>query len=449
MSKILVVDDDAAMREVLKIRLQNWGFEARTAEHAQAAQAVVGDWDPDIVLSDVIMPGLSGLDLLKLLKGENRDRPVILITAHGEVESAVEAMKIGAADFITKPIDYDYLRSVLDDCLSRLLRTEKSRQLSSRLEKGNDFGPFVGRSRAMQQVYRMIGEIAGTVAAVLITGPSGTGKELAAQTIHDLSDRHNGPFIPVNAAAVPADLIESELFGHEKGAFTGAVEARPGCFESADRGTLFLDEIAEMPVNLQAKLLRVLEDGRVRRVGGREERQFDVRIIAATNQDPHEAVEKGKLREDLFYRINIFTLEMPALRDRRSDIPALVHRFISNFNRLHNTRVKGFSEEVESIFDSYLWPGNVRELRNTIERATVLAKNGWIEPCHLPVYIRHGSRREEALVVLRAGTSMAEAEKQMILRTLELTGYNKADAARRLGMDVKTLRNKLKEYGSS
>jgi DNA-binding NtrC family response regulator len=449
MTKILVVDDDAAMREVLKIRLEKWGFEVRVVDDGREAQEAAESWEPDIILSDVVMPGLSGLDLLKSLKGKDRDRAVILVTAHGEVETAVEAMKRGAEDFITKPIDYGHLKVLLENAESRLQQRGKVERLRSRIAKGGDFGPFVGASRSMRQVYNMIEEAASTEAAVLVTGLSGTGKELVAKAIHDLSSRSSGPFFPLNSAAIPSELMESELFGHEKGAFTGAAGSRPGCFEQANRGTLFLDEIGEMPIQLQAKLLRVLEDGRVRRLGGREVLQVDVRLVAATNQDPRTAVERGKLREDLYFRLNVFGIELPALKDRTDDIPALVHHFICQFNDRHKMMIEGISDEVERLFATYLWPGNVRELRNVVERATVLAKSGWIEVAHLPPYLRQSGQTTASQIVLEAGTPLLEVEKHLILKTLELTGDNKAEAARRLGVDVKTIRNKLKSFQGS
>jgi DNA-binding NtrC family response regulator len=449
MTNILVVDDDAAMREVLKIRLEKWGFQVRVVEDGEEAQKVAESWRPDIILTDVVMPGLSGLDLLHSLKGADRERTVILITAHGEVETAVEAMKRGAEDFITKPIDYGHLKVLLENAESRLRQRGKVARLRSRIAKGGDFGPFIGTSRLMKQVYRMIEEAASTDAAVLVTGPSGSGKELVAKAMHDLSRRSEGPFFPVNSAAIPSELMESELFGHEKGAFTGAASSRPGCFEQADGGTLFLDEIGEMPIQLQTKLLRVLEDGRVRRLGGREEFQVDVRVVAATNQEPRTAVQKGKLREDLYFRLNVFGIELPPLKDRSEDIPALAHHFASQFNARHGMKVEGMSDEVERLFAAYLWPGNVRELRNVVERATVLAKSGWIEVAHLPPYLRQGGQTADGQLVLEAGTTLIEVEKRLILKTLELTGDNKAEAARRLGVDVKTIRNKLKSFRES
>lgn len=449
MARILVVDDDPAMREVLTIRLEKWGFLVRAADSALSAEDCATQWHPEVVITDLVMPGGSGLDLLRRLKGSDPDRAVLIITAHGEVESAVEAMKQGAEDFVTKPIDYGHLRSVLDEILLRGKQRRDAGRLRSEVTRGGDFGPFIGRSRVMRELYRNLEDAASAGAPVLITGPSGTGKELAARLLHELSPRSQGPFVPVNSAAIPAELMESELFGNEKGAFTGASTARPGCFEVADGGTLFLDEIGDMPVLLQAKLLRVLEDHRVRRVGGREEIVVDVRVLAATNRDPLAAVARGDLREDLFFRLNVFTVELPPLRDRRGDIPLLTQHFLLQFNRRHGTRVEGVSTEVSEWFDEYLWPGNVRELRNVLERATVLAKEGWIESSHLPAYLRHSDRREGAQIVLSAGTPLKEAERRLILKTLEVTGGNKAEAARRLGLDVKTIRNKLRDFGDS
>jgi transcriptional regulator with PAS, ATPase and Fis domain len=279
-----------------------------------------------------------------------------------------------------------------------------------------------------------------------VTGDSGTGKELVARAIHRLSPRCDKPFIAVNAAAIPDTLIESEIFGHERGAFTGAVGTRPGCFEQAHSGTLFLDEIAEMPMLLQPKLLRVLADGRVRRLGGNHEFEFDVRVIVATNRNPLQAVREGKLREDLFYRLNVFSIALPALRDRQDDVPLLAQRFIQEFNLKHKTAIVGISDEAAEMLKKYPWPGNVRELRNIIERAVVLTKSDWIDAAVLPPYIRSTIAADHKLVIEVGATTMADAERELILRTLEKTGNNKAEAARQLGVDVKTIYNKLKAY---
>jgi DNA-binding NtrC family response regulator len=298
----------------------------------------------------------------------------------------------------------------------------------------------------MQEVFHLIREVGPTDAAVLIAGESGTGKEMVARAIHRTSRRAGEELVAVNAAAIPKDLMESEIFGHEKGAFTGATGVRKGCFELAHGGTLFLDEIAEMPLALQPKLLRVLEDGAVRRLGGSREFRFDVRMLSATNQVPREAVERGRLREDLFYRLNVFSLDLPPLRARVGDLPLLTQHFIEVFNRKHDTRVEGVRDATAAIFEGHAWPGNVRELRNTMERAVVLAKEGWIEPTHLPPILQE-SVGEPGGGPLPAGATLEEAERHLILRTLDETDNNKAEAARRLGVDVKTIRNKLKRYG--
>ena len=448
--KILVVDDEAAMREVLEMRLQEWGFEVCLAEDGLEGKELAESYDPDIVISDVIMPQVSGMDLLRLLKAGDPDRPIILVTAQASIDLAVDAIKQGAQDFVTKPIDYPKLKMILKAAEQEIDLRRESRRLSSQLERGAGFGDFVGTSKLMREVYDLISSIAHSDASVIITGESGTGKELAALTIHELSSRSKGPFIAINAAAIPENLMESEMFGHERGAFTGATGVQAGCFELATRGTLFLDEIAEMPLALQPKLLRVLEDRRVRRVGGSQEFQVDVRVLAATNKEPRNAVESGKLREDLFYRLNVFTVALPPLRDRKSDIPLLAQAFIREFNAKHNQQVESCRIEALELLKAYSWPGNVRELRNIMERAVILSKGPWIETSHLPAYILNSPASESgSKIVLPMGVTAAEAERELILRTLRLTGNNKAEAARQLGLDVKTIRNKLKAYGIS
>jgi DNA-binding NtrC family response regulator len=447
-SRILVVDDETAMREVLQMRLQEWGFDVCLAEDGIQGKELAESYDPDIVISDVIMPQVSGMDLLRFLKAGDPDRPIILITAQASIDLAVDAMKQGAQDFVTKPIDYTKLRIILEASEQEISLRHESRRLASQLERGAGFGQFVGTSKSMREVYELISSIANSDASVIVTGESGTGKELAARTIHELSPRSKGPFIAVNASAIPENLMESEMFGHERGAFTGATGVHSGCFELANRGTLFLDEIAEMPAALQPKLLRVLEDRRFRRVGGSQEFVVDVRVLAATNKEPRDAVESGKLREDLFYRLNVFTVALPPLRERKTDIPLLAQAFIREFNAKHNSKVESCKSETLELLKSYSWPGNVRELRNTMERAVILARGPWIEPSHLPAYILGSPTAETgAKIILPMGVTAAEAEKELILKTLRLTGNNKAEAARQLGLDVKTIRNKLKTYG--
>jgi len=445
-SKVLVVDDEPAIREVMEMILQEWGYDVRLASDGVEAKEMVEAYGPDIVISDVVMPQLSGLDLLRALKAGNPARPVILVTAHASVDLAVESMKQGAQDFITKPMDYPKLRAILKAAESDIELRHTSRKLSTQLEQGSGFGEFVGTSPAMREVYDLLQSLSASDASAIITGESGTGKELAARTIHRLSSRAGGAFIAVNASAIPETLIESEVFGHEKGAFTGAVGVRPGCFELASGGTLFFDEIAEMPLSLQPKLLRVLEDGKVRRLGGKQEFSFDVRVIAATNRDPRQAIQDGKLREDLYYRLTVFTVPLPPLRERKEDIPLLAQHFITEFNRKHAANVEALRDEAFEILSTYSWPGNVREFRNVMERAVILAKGEWIESYHLPPYLRNPGGEPSTKIVLPVGITAAEAERELILRTLERTNNNKAEAARQLGLDVKTIRNKLKSY---
>jgi DNA-binding NtrC family response regulator len=446
-TRILIVDDEAAMREVLELRLQEWGFEIFLAEEGNEGKEKAESCDPDIVISDIIMPQYSGMDLLRILRAGKPARPIILMTAQATIDLAVEAMKLGAHDFITKPIDYSKLRAILESAEMEIALRQECDKLSMQLERGAGFGGFIGVSKSMQEVYELISSISNSDASVFIAGESGTGKELAARTIHERSSRSGGPFIAINAAAIPENLLESEVFGHEKGAFTGATGARQGCFELAHRGTLFLDEIVEMPIAVQPKLLRVLEDRIVRRVGGSQEFHVDVRVLAASNQEPRKAVETKKLREDLFYRLNVFTVTLPPLREHREDIPLLVRAFIQEFNKKHNSQVESCRGETLDLLSAYSWPGNVRELRNIMERAVILAKGAWIEPSHLPVYVQNPSAAVRSSYASLSGTTAAESEKGLILRTLQATSNNKAEAARQLGLDVKTIRNKLKAYG--
>lgn len=447
-ARVLVVDDDATMREVLELRLQKWGYRVLLAADAREATERIREERPDLVLSDVVMPDVSGLDLLRELRSSDPDRPVILLTAHGTVEMAVEAMKAGAVDFLTKPLNYTSLRAVLDHALRDreiLVRTRAAASADGETAEG--FGRFVGASPSMKEVYELIRSLAGSDAPVLITGESGTGKELAARTIHEASRRCEEPFVALNAAAIPRELVESEIFGHERGAFTGATQDRAGCFELADGGTLFLDEISEMPIELQPKLLRVLDEARFRRVGGKREIVTDVRLLSATNVDPTAAVRDQKLREDLFYRLNVFTLRLPPLRERDGDIARIARHYLDRFREKHGAPARAIRDEALELLEGYAWPGNVRELRNVMERATVLASGEWIEASHLPPYVR--SPREEGVEDLQipTGLSAAEVEKRLILQTLDETGNNKAETARRLGLNVKTIRNKLRSYG--
>jgi DNA-binding NtrC family response regulator len=365
----------------------------------------------------------------------------------------VQAMRMGAYDYITKPIDTNRLRTILQNA-SNLLGTKVELEVTRRkLRDAGSLGSLVGASKKMQEIFRLIEMVAPSTASVLITGASGTGKELVARTVHELSPRRNKPFVPINCAAIPETLIESEIFGHEKGAFTGALERRTGCFELAEGGTLLLDEIGEMPVATQAKLLRVLEDRKLRRLGSKVETTVDVRVLAATNKVPEEAVARGELRNDLYYRLNVFNINMPALREHREDIPDLVQRLLAEMGEKHGRKVGAVSEAVINQFRNYTWPGNVRELRNTLERAIIVCEGSVIETKHLPPGFGQAPVRISAedpdSVHLGVGTTVEEAEKQLIIKTLEATNNNKTRAAEILGISLKTLHNKLKEYGSA
>jgi DNA-binding NtrC family response regulator len=353
-------------------------------------------------------------------------------------------MKEGAYDYLTKPIDIQRLRILLDKIVERLETLREVKALRRQLREHGNFGSLIGTGPEMRKVYQVIEQAAPTSASVLITGDSGTGKELVAQTIHQLSPRASFPFVAINCAAIPETLLESEIFGHEKGAFTGASERRAGCFELADRGTLFLDEIGEMTPTTQVKLLRVLQERKFRRLGGRTEQSVDVRVIAATNLDPVEAVRSGKLREDLFYRLNVFAFRLPPLRERKEDLPLLVQSFISEFNTRNQKSIAGVDQQAMRALEQHSWPGNVRELRNVIERATIIAPGPMIEPKHLTASLTvEPARQDQPQVALGPGVTVAEAERRLILMTLEHTRDNKTRAAEILGISLKTLHNKL------
>jgi two-component system response regulator HydG len=442
---VLVVDDEAALREVLSIRISDWGHEVRAVAGAAEAVREVEVRRPDLVLCDLVLPGSSGMAVLARTKEHDAAIPVVMMTAHGNIDGAVEAMKLGASDFLTKPLDYEVVRALVDVAASDARARSASRTLDAQLAATHGAG-LVGQTRGMRELQRTVQTLAANDAPAIITGESGTGKEVVARTIHALSARKERPFIAINAAAIPEGLVESEIFGHEQGAFTGASKARPGCFELAEGGTLFLDELAEMPIALQPKLLRVLEDGRARRLGGSRDIHFDVRVIAATNRDPEQAIREGRLREDLYYRLTVFELVVPPLRDRPGDIPLLAQHFVREFGRKHRMAVEGVSDQTRALFEAHAWPGNVRELRNVIERAVIVARQGWIERRHLPPYLRALLPGGAPTLTLPAGTTLAEAERHLIMQTLARVGDNKAEAARQLGLDVKTIRNKLKSY---
>jgi len=450
--RVLIVEDDPATRSGLTELVRAWGFTAEAAADGAEALEKITAFRPSIVVTDLVMPNMSGIELLKALQPEIENIKVILLTAQGTVDTAVEAVKAGAEDYLTKPLDPNKLQRLLERLAEINEQKRENQALRRQLNDRGRFGRIIGNSAAMRALYQVLEQAAPTPASMLILGESGTGKELVAQTIHQLSPRAAAPFVAINCAAIPDTLLESEIFGHEKGAFTGATDRRAGCFELADRGTLFLDEIAEMTPATQVKLLRVLQERKFRRLGGRTEQEVDVRVLAATNIDPVVAIRDGKLREDLYYRLNVFSIALPPLRERKDDLALLIQAFIDEFNTRDRRTVKGVSAQAMRQLEHYEWPGNVRELRNVIERATILARGDLIEPAHLPVF---GPAPSAALpasaangVTIVPGMTVDEAEQKLIMATLESAGGNKTRAAEMLGISLKTLHNKLNRFKS-
>ena len=452
--KVLIVEDEENERTGLAELISSWGYRTETACDGIEALEKVEQWLPSIVVTDLKMPRMDGMELAERLAEKSQPIAVIIVTAQGTTGTAFRAGRLGVYDFINKPVtDFDRLQSILQNA-SRLMGKSVELEVTRRaLRDKGVLGQLVGSSKKMQEIFRLIEMVAPSTASVLITGASGTGKELVARTIHELSPRRPKPFVPINCAAIPETLIESEIFGHEKGAFTGALERRTGCFELAEGGTLLLDEIGEMPVGTQAKLLRVLEDHKLRRLGSKVETTVDVRVLAATNKVPEEAVARGELRNDLYYRLNVFNIHMPPLREHKEDVPELMQSLLAEMSAKHGRKVAAVSEAVLNLFHNYSWPGNVRELRNTLERAVIVCDSAIVETKHLPpgfgqTPVRTSAEDPDA-VRMGVGTTVGEAEKLLILKTLEATSNNKTRAAEMLGISLKTLHNKLKEYGSA
>jgi DNA-binding NtrC family response regulator len=443
--RILVVEDDAAARVGLEQLIRAWGFDVEAAADGEQALERIASFHPGIILTDLVVPKIGGLDLLHKVTELGEHVTTVILTAQGTIETAVEAIKQGAYDYLTKPVDLGRLQILLGKIIERHETLREVRVLRRQLSEYGMFGRLVGNSVEMRKIYHVIEQAAPTNASVLISGESGTGKELVAQTIHQLSARARAPYVPINCVAIPDMLLESELFGHEKGAFTGAIERRPGCFEIADHGTLFLDEIAEMTPPTQVKLLRVLQERTFRRLGGRTEQAVDVRIIAATNIDPLNAVHEAKLREDLYYRLNVFEINLPPLRDRKSDLPLLIEHFVNEYNQRHGRAVAALEPQAMDLLGAYSWPGNVRELRNVLERATIVANGHFITTDDLPRLVDLARTPLSSAPVrgLAPGLTVAEAEQQLIEVTLEHTNGNKTRAAELLGISLKTLHNKL------
>ena len=449
--RVLVVDDEANMRRVLEIMLQKMGHETCSASNGREALDFVKAEAFDLVLTDLRMPEMDGVALLDAIQAQDVEVPVILLTAYGTVESAVEAMKKGAYDYILRPFDVEAVERIITRALTAKRTRRENQLLREEVEKG--WGEFVGRGTAIQQVYELIQQVAPSNTSVLITGETGTGKELAARAIHRASPRKEALFVPINCAAVPADILESELFGHARGAFTGATQDRAGKFELANGGTIFLDEITEMPLVMQAKLLRVLQEREIERLGSNRRVRVDIRIIVATNRNPQQAMQEGRLRADLFYRINVFTLEMPPLRERVNDIPLLVRHFLEQ----HGTKLgKGqltITDPALRFLQDYPWPGNIRELENVLERAVVLCRDEQIDTDHLPreilslsaVALPHVTAQSETVPALPH--AVEGLEKELIARALSETNSNKAKAAHLLDISERSLWYKVKKYG--
>ncbi len=442
--RVLIVEDDRTMAEALVQLLEKHGYASRAVESAEKALELLQK-DPgyQVVLTDLVLPGMDGMKLLTAVKETYPHVEVVIMTGYGTIRSAVEAMKLGASDYITKPFDKDELLKVLGRIFKMKRLEQEVEELRSEIARSASFQGMVGKSKAMQEVFLKISAAANTDAPVLIIGESGTGKELVARAIHNLSYRRQGPFVPVNCGALPKDLVESELFGYKKGAFTGAMTDSIGLFRAADGGTLFLDEIVEMSQEAQVKLLRAIEDKKIRPLGGTREIPVDVRILAATNRDIQKALDEGEFREDLFFRF-VMHIEIPPLRERKEDIPILLEHFIQKFNRIYRRQVEGVEPEALEVLMSYPWPGNVRELENTVEGLYVLGLRRIIRVSDLPLHIR---KRADLGVAPTGAMSIRELEKETILRALKMAGGNKSKAAKILGISRNRLYRKLKAYG--
>ncbi|HWQ03287.1 MAG TPA: sigma-54 dependent transcriptional regulator [Candidatus Nitrosotenuis sp.] len=445
--RVLIVEDEANARAGYESLLRKWGCEVLGVSNAEEALAHYDEFRPAVLLADVELPGMDGLELLRQLRDEHKLVPAIIITGKGSEERAVAAIESGAFWYIEKPLQAAVLKALLDRALGKARDTREVAALTKQLRQSGRLGELVGGSKVMQEMMMVVEMAAPSSASVLITGETGSGKEIVARTLHRYSPRAENSFVAINCSAIPETLMESEIFGHEKGAFTGALERRLGCFELADGGTLLLDEIGEMPAPTQAKLLRVLEERKVRRLGSKSETPVDVRVLAATNKDPQQAVSKGQLRQDLFFRLNVFHIHVPALREHKEDLPLLVEFLIAELNARHGRQVRGVSAEVMDAFHSYYWPGNIRELRNVLERALIACDRDLIGKRHLPPDFGTGGG-QAALAGLRfpVGTTVDQVERELILQTLAATGNTKTRAAELLGISLKTLHNKLKEY---
>ena len=446
-ARVLVVDDESAARDSVVALLESWGHRAEGLGDGNAALQRATEGRPDLVLSDLAMPGVDGLLLLRGLRDAQPDTPVILLTGRGSIPLAVGAIREGAWDFIEKPVEPARLKLAVERALERQAAQREVAGLRRRLKQLGQ-GDFIGQSASMRRVFELLQRVAPSRASVAILGESGTGKEVVARTLHQLSPRQNKPFVAINCASIPATLMESEIFGHERGAFTGAETRRAGVFELAHGGTLFLDEVGEIPVELQAKLLRVLEEGRLRRLGGRSETEVDVRVLCATNRDLKAEIRAQRFREDLFFRLNVMQIQLPPLRDRREDIPLLVQHFVEKFSRDTGRPVLGVQPSTLALLRGHDWPGNIRELRNALERAVILCDGEFLLPEHLPPELQVGRAGGTQLFKVPYGLPLDDVEKAYIQGSLARMGNNKARTAEGLGVSEKTLYNKLHRYAA-
>jgi len=443
--RILVAEDDVATGQAWSELIASWGYRVEIAEDGQRALDLIASYDPHILLLDLRLPEKNGLEVL----GEMRERgvriPTVMISGEGEIADAVQAIKLGAYDYLRKPVDPPHLRVLLNNLKTHLTISDENQRLRRRLLRAGELGGMIAQSAPMRRMMALIEQVAPSAASVVILGESGTGKELVARTIHELSPRRGAPYIAINCAALPETLMESEMFGHERGAFTGADRRREGCFEMANGGTLLLDEIGEMKPELQAKMLRVLEEGKLRRLGASAEVPIDVRVLASTNRNLETAIREGRFREDLYYRLNVFAIEIAPLRDRAEDIAPLAEHFLHQIGAPAGKTVSGFEAEALEVLKTYRWPGNVRQLRNVIERALIVTRGPLIGLADLPADLRRGGGSGSTFEV-RLGASLDGVEREVIKRTIEFAGGNKSRAAEILGISLKTLYNRLERY---
>jgi len=442
--RILIIDDEERMCWALDRALSHEGYQVVTTTKGLQGVTLVQEVEPSLVILDLKMPDIDGIEVLRKIKEFNKNIPVVMITAHGTIETAIEAMKIGASDYITKPFKLEELKVLVKQALH--VHQLENQVDFLRRELSKKYGKMIGQSDAMKEVALLIRQVAKTNTTVLITGESGTGKEVAAVEIHKASHRADKPFVAVNCAALPEQLLESELFGHEKGAFTGALMKKKGRFEIADKGTIFLDEIGEMPISMQVKLLRVLQERTFERLGGTETIEVDVRIIAATNSDLAAAIAKGVFREDLYYRLNVMRINLPPLRSCKEDIPLLINHFLGKFDPTHSKKI---SSEAMKVLSRYHWPGNIRELQNVIERALIVCQGPEIQPVHLPRELLNNMEESPVpiLSLPENGLSLEELEKHLIIKALEKHNFNQTKAAKYLGISRPTLLYRIQKYG--